>query len=110
LDNKLLDVFYKGDSADSFIQSQDVLESDEFVFYLKQTEKSLDYLMGLSFAKFWAHISQMSEILGFLDEFLARFRKGHDPLKLFMAKSHQKAQEEGNEVRVHTNRVLRLVF
>ena len=55
-----------------------MLDLSEFEFFIKSLESSLDYLVKLSFSAFWAHLTQLPDIISFLDEFLERFQKSRD--------------------------------
>lgn len=82
LDNKLIDTYYAS-RVDIFTDDEkDLLQPEEFLHYIRQVNKDLEFMLNLKFTHFWGLISKTPEISRFLDEFLQNVRKHNDIYKI----------------------------
>lgn len=81
MDNKLIEAYYakKENFSD---EEKDILAQEEFLFYLRQLVKDLDYLINLEFVSFWGVFKKIPEVIRFLDGFILNVRKFNDIYKV----------------------------
>jgi hypothetical protein len=66
MDNKLIDAYYS--KKQQFQEEErDLLEEGEFLFFIQQLHRDLEYIYSLRFVPFWGVITKMPEVSFFLD-------------------------------------------
>ena len=90
LDNKLIDAYYT--KVENFSEDErDLLEAEEFTYFIRSINQHLLYISSQKFVRFWALMTRQKEVMRFLDEFLQNVRKHNDIYQLQFASSAEQS-------------------
>ena len=81
MDNKLIEAYYS--KKENFTaEERDQLKKEEFLFFIRQLQKDLEFLSNLDFVSFWGVFKKCPDIMKFLDTFIQNVRKYNDIYKV----------------------------
>jgi hypothetical protein len=114
LDNKLIDAYYT--KIENFSEEErDILHDNEFLYFIRQVNRDLEYILNLKFSHFWGLIIKVPEVQRFLDEFLANVRKHNDIYKIQFEQQYELSKQTDDlsvnqQIKEAMNKLLNLVL